>query len=46
MHISRKRLHFKEVITMLPEMFDDCMFSNYEISVLMYDALHGDEDEE
>ena len=36
---------FKEVITMLPEMFDETMFSNAEISEIIYYALNGEDEE-
>lgn len=29
---------------MLPEMFDDCMFSYAEISEMIYKVLNGDEE--
>jgi hypothetical protein len=41
-----QNIHFKEVIKMLPEMFDEVQFSNAEISELLYYATHPEEIEE
>ena len=36
---------FKEVITMLPEIWDETQFAYAEISELIYNALNGEDEE-